>query len=181
MNSKTLHIDSIGRGNQKNSKTWHYSALARTLLQKYSLTREKPFPGSSAVEQSTVNRLVVGSNPTRGDFHSLLYMSLKRVYPKTVANATVFSILCVSANPSLLLFLYSPMPFLSQISAKVSSSSRDKSPAVNPKIASFSHAKIADSTSNFDRKWQFLTGFSNFSNCQFLRKSNNCNALSQFI
>ena len=27
-----------------------------------------PFPGSSVVEQSTVNRLVVGSNPTRGAF-----------------------------------------------------------------------------------------------------------------
>lgn len=25
------------------------------------------FPGSSAVERSAVNRLVVGSNPTRGD------------------------------------------------------------------------------------------------------------------
>lgn len=41
----------------------------------YETESPTTFPGSSAVERSAVNRLVVGSNPTRGDSY------LRREFP----------------------------------------------------------------------------------------------------
>jgi hypothetical protein len=46
-----------------------------------------PFRGSSVVEQSTVNRSVVGSNPTRGANISLI--GTRRDWPKALARSAV--------------------------------------------------------------------------------------------
>ena len=48
----------------------------------YSRTLARVVPGSSAVEQPAVNRLVAGSNPARGAIVSFpLRHSIPRVYP----------------------------------------------------------------------------------------------------
>src|SRR5262249_52820967 len=87
----------------------------------YSRTLARVVPGSSAVEQPAVNRLVAGSNPARGAIVSFpLRHSIPRVYPHnshSIARALTLTI--QMAMP----------PFCGETGVKKSGSQKSKSPS----------------------------------------------------
>ena len=56
----------------------HFVIITLETLQ----SRRVIFPGSSAVEQTTVNRLAGGSNPSRGATFALLFIDFLNVFKK---------------------------------------------------------------------------------------------------
>ena len=56
----------------------HFVIITLETLQ----SRRVIFPGSSAVEQTTVNRLAGGSNPSRGANFALLFIDYLNVFKK---------------------------------------------------------------------------------------------------